>query len=288
MRSPTPDLAFVVRSLRNAAHLPVAAMTADAATTWGVGEYALIAERLEPAANAVVDLAGVNDSDRVLDVATGTGNAALRAASRGANVVGLDFEPRLLDIARARAHSANLDVDWVQADIESAPLERAAFSVVVSAFGVMYSPDHDAAAAALARCCAPGARLALAAWMPGSFMPAMGAALAPYLPPPPPGGAPPSRWGDAAAVAELLGRHGIDTRTSTTESLALSFRDRAAAVDFLIRTAGHVVSEQPRLQREGRWEQLRGDLAELVAARDEGGDSVELRCEYLVVVAERA
>ena len=101
MRSPTPDLAFVVRSLRNAAHLPVAAMTADAATTWGVGEYALIAERLEPAANAVVDLAGVNDSDRVLDVATGTGNAALRAASRGANVVGLDFEPRLLDIARA-------------------------------------------------------------------------------------------------------------------------------------------------------------------------------------------
>jgi SAM-dependent methyltransferase len=288
MRSPTPDLAFVVRSLRNAAHLPVAAMTADAATTWGVGEYALIAERLEPAANAVVDLAGVNDSDRVLDVATGTGNAALRAASRGANVVGLDFEPRLLDIARARAHSANLDVDWVQADIESAPLERAAFSVVVSAFGVMYAPDHDAAAAALARCCAPGARLALAAWMPGSFMPAMGAALAPYLPPPPPGGAPPSRWGDAAAVAELLGRHGIDTRTSTTESLALSFRDRAAAVDFLIRTAGHVVSEQPRLQREGRWGQLRGDLAELVAARDEGGDSVELRCEYLVVVAERA
>ena len=263
-------------------------MTADAATTWGVGEYALIAERLEPAANAVVDLAGVNDSDRVLDVATGTGNAALRAASRGANVVGLDFEPRLLDIARARAHSANLDVDWVQADIESAPLERAAFSVVVSAFGVMYSPDHDAAAAALARCCAPGARLALAAWMPGSFMPAMGAALAPYLPPPPPGGAPPSRWGDAAAVAELLGRHGIDTRTTTTESLALSFRDRAAAVDFLIRTAGHVVSEQPRLQREGRWGQLRGDLAELVAARDEGGDSVELRCEYLVVVAERA
>jgi SAM-dependent methyltransferase len=235
-----------------------------------------------------VDLAGVNDSDRVLDVATGTGNAALRAASRGATVVGLDFEPRLLDIARARARSANLDVDWVQADIESAPLERAAFSVVVSAFGVMYAPDHDAAAAALARCCAPEARLALAAWMPGSFMPAMGAALAPYLPPPPPGGAPPSRWGDAAAVAELLGRHGIDTRTTTTESLALSFRDRAAAVDFLIRTAGHVVSEQPRLQREGRWGQLRGDLAELVAARDEGGDSVELRCEYLVVVAERA
>jgi SAM-dependent methyltransferase len=262
-------------------------MTAEATTTWGVGDYALIAERLEPAARAVVDLAGVIDSDRGLDVATGTGNAALLAASRGATVVGLDFEPTLLDIARARARSANLEVEWVHADLESAPLERAAFSVVVSAFGVMYAPDHDAAAAALARYCAPGARLALAAWTPGSLMPAMGAALAPYLPPPPPGGAPPSRWGDDAAVAELLERHGISTRAATRESLALSLPDRTEAVDFLIRTAGHVVSEQPRLQREGRWEQLRGDLAELVAARDEGGDGVELRCEYLVVVAER-
>ena len=126
---------------------PSLAMTADAATTWGVGDYALIAERLEPAARAVVDLAGVTDSDRVLDVATGTGNAALLAASRGATVVGLDFEPRLLDIARARARSANLEVEWVHADFESAPLERAAFSVVVSVFGVMYAPDHDAAAA---------------------------------------------------------------------------------------------------------------------------------------------
>jgi SAM-dependent methyltransferase len=288
MRSPTPDLAFVVRSLRNAAHVRVDAMTAEAATTWGVGEYDLIAERLEPAAEAVVDLAGVSAADRVLDVACGTGNAALLAASRGATVVGLDFEPRLLDIARGRARTANLWIEWVDADVQSAPLEPAAFSVVVSAFGVMYAPDHDASASALARCCAPGARLALAAWTPGSFMPAMGAALAPYLPPPPPGGAPPSRWGDEAPVGELLERHGISTRATTIESLPLSLPTREQTVDFLIRTAGHVVSEQPRLQREGRWEQLRDDLARLVAARDAGGDVVELRCEYLVVVAERA
>jgi SAM-dependent methyltransferase len=276
-----------MRSLRNAAHLPLVAMSPDAATTWGVGEYALIAERLEPAAQAVVDLAGVTDSDRVLDIATGTGNAALLAASRGAKVVGLDFEPRLLDIAKARAHSANLQIEWIEADLESAPFDTAAFSVVVSAFGVMYAPDHDAAAAALARICGPGARLALAAWTPGSFIPAMGAALAPYLPPPP-RGPPPSRWGDASAVSRLLDRHGISTRATTAKSLSLSLPDRTEAVDFLIRTAGHVGSEQSRLQREGRWEQLRDDLAELVAARDAGNDSVELRCEYLVVVAERA
>ncbi|MGZ4215828.1 MAG: class I SAM-dependent methyltransferase [Solirubrobacteraceae bacterium] len=263
-------------------------MTAEPATTWGVGAYSLIAERLEPAAQAVVDLARVSDSDRVLDIACGTGNAALLAARRGATVVGLDFEPTPLDIARARARTANLRVEWVEADVQSASLGPAAFSVVVSAFGVMYAPDHDAAAGALARCCAPGARLALAAWTPGGFMPAMGAVLAPYLPPPPPSGAPPSRWGDEPAVSELLERHGISIRATTTESLSLSLPGRAEAVDFLIRTAGHVLSEQPRLQREGRWQQLRDDLARLVAARDEGSDGVELRCEYLVVVAERA
>jgi SAM-dependent methyltransferase len=288
MRSPTRDLAFVVRSLRNAAHPRVFAMTSEAATTWGVGEYALIAERLAPAAQAVVDLAEVTHSDRVVDVACGTGSAALIAARRGATVVGLDFEPSLLEIAKARACEDGLDIEWMLADVQAAPLERAVFTVVVSAFGVMYAPDHDAAAAALARCCAPGARLALAAWKPGSFMPAMGAALAPYLPPPPPGGAPPSRWGDEAAVAELLERHGIRTRTTSTESLLLSFPDRAEAVDFLIRTAGHVVSEQPRLEREGRWEQLRGRLEQLLASWDQDrGAEVELRCEYLVVVAQR-
>lgn len=260
-------------------------MTSQAATTWGVGDYALIAERLEPAAHAVVDLAAITSSDRVLDVGCGTGNAALLAAERGAKVVGLDFEPSLLEIAKDRARDDGLDVDWMLADVQSAALEQAAYTVVVSAFGVMYAPDHDAAAAALARCCATGARLALAAWTPGSFMPAMGAALAPYLPPPP-GGAPPSRWGDRKAVAELLKRHGIATRTTTIGSLSLSHSGPAEATDFLIRTAGHVLSEQPRLQREGRWEQLRGDLEQLVVAWDQDpGAGVELRCEYMVVGA---
>jgi hypothetical protein len=86
----------------------------------------------------------------------------------------------------------------------------------------------------------------------------------------------------------LLESHGMSTTTVTTKSLWLSLPDRPEALDFLIRTAGHVVSEQSRLQREGRWQQLRDDLTQLVAARDEGSDSVALRCDYLVVVAERA
>jgi SAM-dependent methyltransferase len=264
-------------------------MSADPATTWGVGEYELIAQRLEPAADAIVELADVGADDRVLDVACGTGNAALLAAGRGAVVTGLDIEPRLLEIAHTRARAAALDVRWVCDHVERTMLDGATFSVVLSAFGVMYAPNHDAAAAALARFGTPAARVALAAWAPGSFMPAMGGALAPYLPPPPPGGGPPSRWGDAAAVAQLLEPHGLRIRDRSTSSLSLSFAGRDQAVDFLIRTAGHVRAEQQRLEREGRWQDLRRDLGELVATRDEGdGSRTELRCEYLLVLAERA
>jgi SAM-dependent methyltransferase len=253
-------------------------------TTWGLGEYELMAESLEPAAAAMVDLAGVSRSDRVLDLACGTGNAALIAARRGASVVGVDFEPRLLKIAAARARDAGVSIEWICEDVTS---QRAAFSVILSAFGVMYAPDHDGAAATLARCCAPGGRVALAAWAPGSFMPSMGPALAAYLPAPPAGAVSPARWGDPEAAASLLRRHGLSVRHSAATSLSLSFAGRPQAVDFLIRTAGHVRGEQARLEREGGWSDLARDLERLVATWDEGdGSRVDIRCDYLLVLAE--
>jgi hypothetical protein len=158
----------------------------------------------------------------------------------------------------------------------------------MSAFGVMYAPDQEDAAAALARTCAPGARVALSAWAPGSLMPAMGAALAAYLPPPPAGAPPPSRWGDRSAVTGLLQRHGIAARAVRNGSVRLSFPDRPEAVRFLIRTAGHLLAERPRLEQEGRWEALQRDLEQLVASRDESQRAgVSLRCDYLLVLADR-
>lgn len=259
----------------------------EAATTWGVGEYELMAERLRPAAAELIELANVDSRDRVLDIACGTGNAALIAAARADKVLAVDFEPELLAIARTRAKSSGLTVDWVCADALSPELPERAFSVVLSAFGVMYVPDQTAAAAALARASAPGARIALASWTPGSFMPAMGSALGAYLPPPPAGSAPPSRWGDEAAVGELLGRHAIEIRVASRSSLSLSFGDRAEAVAFLIRTAGNVLAERARLERDGRWRDLERDLVKLVRDRDEDADDgVQLECEYLLVLAD--
>lgn len=258
----------------------------DAVTTWGIGDYPAMAERLSGAAELVVERAEVTSADRVLDVACGTGNAALLAARRGASVVGVDFEPALLAIARDRAGADALEIDWRQDDAVALGLPDAAFTAVVSVFGVMYAADQQGTAQELARCCSPGGRLVLAAWTPGGFMPAMGGVLAPYLPPPPVGGGPPSRWGEKEALAELLEPHGLSLRRASRHSLPLAFADRREAVDFLVRTAGHVRSEQHDLERSGRWTNVLSDLDRLVAEHDEGGeDGVLLSLEYLLAVA---
>ena len=162
-------------------------------TTWGAGEYALMAQALEPASALAVDAINVSAGERVIDVATGTGNAALLAAARGAHVLGIDTEPALLALARHHT-SADLDVKWVEGDAEALPVTDECADVVLSVFGAMYAADHAAAAEELVRVLAPGGRLALTAWTPGSVMPAIGGVIAPYLPPPPPASRRPSQW----------------------------------------------------------------------------------------------
>jgi SAM-dependent methyltransferase len=251
-----------------------------ATTTWGAGDYPLMAERLIPAAEAAVRLAAPGPYDRVLDIGCGTGNAALLAAASGAAVVGIDPEPALLAVARSRAAAAGATAEFRVGDATSIARPAERFSVVLSVFGVMYAPDHRAAAAQLARWAGPEGRIVLTAWLPDSFMPAMGRALAPYLPPPPAGSEPPGRWGDREALAELLKGAGLAIDRDTRETLRLDFADRVAAREFLIRTAGHVVQERPSLEREGRWGDLVAALdrviAEHAAAGDDGGTVLPL------------
>ncbi|HET9104789.1 MAG TPA: class I SAM-dependent methyltransferase [Solirubrobacteraceae bacterium] len=249
-----------------------------------------MAERLRDVAAALVDLTAITGADSVLDFACGTGNAALIAADHAETVVGVDYEQRLLDIAAARSRaSGRARISWICADALSPRVPEHRFSVVLSAFGLMYVPDHRAAAAALARASAPGARVGLAAWTPGSFMPAMGRALSPYLPLPPGTGAPPSRWGEEEALTELLRPHAIQVGVARRSSVHLSFADVEDARRFLIRTAGHVLVERPRLEREGRWVELERDLDRLVRDRNNAtGGAVQIECEYLLALAAAA
>jgi SAM-dependent methyltransferase len=237
-----------------------------AATTWGLGDYPAMAERLMPVARAAADLASITKGDRVLDVACGMGNGARVAVERGAEAVGIDIEPELLALARTAVPEA----EFVEGDVAELPAPDAAFDVVLSIFGVMYAPDHEGAARELQRVAKPGGRIVLAAWTPGSFMPRMGAALAPYLPPPPTGSGPPSRWGDEQALSGLL-----DLEVAHISTLAIP-----ADADFLIATAGHVLAERERLEAEDRWHALRADMEALVGDAEE---SIQL--EYLLALA---
>ncbi|WP_433605890.1 hypothetical protein [Prescottella agglutinans] len=161
--------------------------------------------------------------------------------------------------------------------------------VVLSVFGVMYAADHAIAARELARVAAPGARVVLASWVPGSVMPAMGQVLNVYLPPPPIGSGPPSRWGDPAALAEMLEPHRLRLTAASSGRVALRFSSSEEAGDFLVRTAGHVVSEQERLTAEGRWGELHRDLRRFVEQRGERrGNELVVPLDYLLASAVKA
>lgn len=262
---------------------------AEAKTTWGAGEYALMAQALEPVSAQLVDAAQVSAGDRVIDVATGTGNAALHACSRGASVIGVDFEPTLLAQARDRAEAADLEIDFVSGEAEALPVADGAADVVLSAFGVMYALDHDAAARELVRVLSRSGRIAIAAWVPGSVMPAMGAVVARYLPPLPATSAPPARWGDPEALETLLAGAGAILQTTRSDRLLVPFANAQTAADFLIRTAGHIVSEREPLSASGQWHSLHHDV---VAFAEQAGepklDELVLTFDYLIAIARPA
>jgi len=170
---------------------------------WGNGPYQRITETLTDLHEAVVGKLAPAEGDRWLDLATGTGAVAERAAEAGANVTGIDLAPALIETAKERAAEAGLDIDYRVGDAENLDLPDASFEKVSSTCGIMFAPDHEAVASELARVTAPGGRLVLANWTPQGGLGRMFKVMAPYLPAPPPSS--PFDWGDESRVRELLG-----------------------------------------------------------------------------------
>jgi SAM-dependent methyltransferase len=196
----------------------------DPKTMWGSGNYAAVAERISESGELVVERAGVEPGMDVLDVACGTGNATIPAAKAGARVTGLDFAPRLLEIARERCADAMVEIDFVEGDAQEMPFEHASFDRVVSVFGHMFAPDHERTAAEMKRVLRPGGVIAFACWTPEGSIGRMFKTIA-ELVPPPPGGQPPIIWGTEEHVRELLGdaafeRHEIEWSDESPESYA--------------------------------------------------------------------
>jgi SAM-dependent methyltransferase len=246
-----------------------------------------MAAQLHPVAVRAVAFAGVQPGDRVLDVGTGTGNAAVVAAGIGAAALGVDFEPTLLDVAKERATQSGLRVHWELADVSALGVSEGWANVVVSIFGVMYAGDHDRAARELSRCVAPDGRIVLASWAPGSFMPEMGQVVARFLPPPAKAAGPPSRWGDPGVLDALFAPNGMRVRTHAEESLTLPFETATHATQFLVRTAGNVIAERERLTQEGRWMEMQAAVHDLVESRGRRErDNLRIDLRYLLALVE--
>ena len=160
-----------------------------------LGDYAVVAEQITAAAELLVERAGVEPGMDVLDVATGTGNAALPAVKLGARVTGIELIAELLDMARERIADVGLEVDWVEGDR------------VLSAFGHMFALRHERVAAELVRVCRPGGAIGFCAWTPDGLGGRLLSTAASYLPPRPPVASPPSLWGSEEHVRRLLGQY---------------------------------------------------------------------------------
>src|SRR6476469_1122567 len=178
-----------------------AAVKSRQQTTWASGDFAVVAARIVFQAEHLCETADVSAGWRVLDVATGSGNAALAAARRGCEVVGVDYVPALLGRGRIRAAAEHLDVRFIEGDAEDLRFPDASFDAVLSIYGVMFAPDHRRAAAELARVCRPGGRIALASWTPDGFIGETFRTFSRYFPPAP-GLQPPVRWGDEAYLKD--------------------------------------------------------------------------------------
>lgn len=195
-------------------------------TMWTSGDYPLMVETfLLPLGPRLVDACGIEAGARVLDVASGTGNAAIPAAQRGALVTASDLTPALLEAGAARPEAQGLKLDWVEADAESLPFQDESFDVVMSSIGVMFAPHHQAAADEIVRVSGPEATVGLLSWTPEGMLGALFATMKPFVPAPPPGASSPPLWGSEAHLHELFGDR-VDFHTITRDVLEITAFER--------------------------------------------------------------
>ncbi len=179
------------------------AIKARQQATWSAGDYGVIGTRLQIVGEALCEAVDLRAGNRVLDVAAGNGNASLAAARRWGEVVATDYVPALLNDARARAAADRLAIEFREADAESLPFPDGSFDVVLSTFGVMFTPNQERAAAELVRVCRSGGKIGLANWTPESFIGQLFKTIGKHVPPPP-GLKSPALWGTEVRLAELF------------------------------------------------------------------------------------
>ncbi len=256
---------------------------------WRLGDYHRFArETVWELGPVLVHACRVAPGHRVLDVAAGSGNAALRAAQAGADVVAVDLARESLEAGRIEAERLGVELEWVEADAQDLPFEPASFDVVMSSFGAMFVPDHEATARELLRVCRPGGTIGLLSFTPEGLGARFFGTFAPYLPPPPAGALPPILWGDAGHVRSLLG-----AGVASLDASRGTYVERSASPETYMalfkQTFGPVVALYDGLADDPeRLEALDRDFREFAVDANRGdATGAEYEYEYLLVVAVR-
>ncbi|MEU9830247.1 methyltransferase domain-containing protein [Streptosporangium sp. NPDC048047] len=254
---------------------------------WALGDYPAVAAEVIPGLGEIlVEACGVGPGHRVLDVAAGSGNAAIPAALAGADVVAGDLTPELLEAGRAVAARRGAVLEWRQADAEALPYADGEFDTVMSCVGVMFAPHHRAAANELVRVCRPGGVIGLINWTPEGFVGQMFAAMRPYAPPPPPGAQPPPLWGSEDHVRALLGDAVTDVVARRRTVTIDRFAHPGAFLDYFKANYGPTVAAYRGVAGDpGRAAALDRALTELARAHMREGATMEW--EYLLLTARR-
>jgi SAM-dependent methyltransferase len=256
---------------------------------WASGDYPSMVETfLLPLGPRLVEACEIGPGMRVLDVAAGTGNAAIPAAASGAEVVASDLTPELFEAGRARAEAEGVELEWVEADAEALPFEDASFDAVISSIGVMFAPHHQAAADELVRVCRPGGRIGLLSWTPEGMIGGLFRTIGPFAPTPPPGAQPPPLWGGEEHLRELLGDRVELDRLERDVLEVTAFEQPTDFAAHFKQRYGPTIAAQANARRNEREQEFEEALDRYYEEQNRGStDDARFEMEFLLTVGRR-
>ena len=259
---------------------------------WAQGDYPALAAELIPDLGAIlVEACGIKPRQKVLDVATGAGNAAIPAAMMNADVTASDLTPEMFDAGRHQAADRGVELEWKEGDAEALPFAENEFDVVMSCQGVMFAPHHQESADELVRVCKPDGTIGLINWTPEGFVGKMLATMKPFAPPPPPGAQPAPLWGSEDHVRELFGDRVTDIHATKKTVTIRSFHHPEDFVHYFKSHYGPTISVYKFLGEDvEKSEALDKALTELADTYlDAHGDATaQMEWEYLLFTAKKA
>ncbi|TJY42332.1 methyltransferase domain-containing protein [Cohnella pontilimi] len=253
--------------------------------TWASGDYTIVATQLNIVSELLCEAAALRAGQKVLDVATGSGNTAIAAARRNCDVTGIDYVPELLNRARERAEAERIKVTLLEEDAENLSFQSNSFDVVLSTFGAMFAPNQEQTAKELARVCKPGGKIGMANWPKDTFIGQMLTAVS-QLVPPPQGLKPVVLWGSEEHVRELFS-DAISSLQLTRRTVMFRFLSTKHFLDTFLNYYGPTLKAYQSLDSSGKETMVRS-LTDLINRYNQSGDeSVMLPFEYAEIVATK-